>query len=126
MSKAEYCVTCTQFLNDHLPYPECSDFCPKRLVDYHEVVKQVAQLCKDTMAGKLVSCPKCHRVAVFWNAKGESGESCWECVACNTVYPTEYSLIVAECDAIRQKSVRSVNNLAATKYDGNQYNSGLG
>ena len=61
--------------------------------------ERASQLRKDAMAGKLQLCPKCQKVAVFWNSKGENGEGCWECVACGTEYSTEYSLITAECNA---------------------------
>ena len=68
--------------------------------------ERAAQLRKDTLAGKLHECPKCHKVSVFWNALGKNGEGCFECLSCGKVYVTEYDLFVAECNARNEEKFR--------------------
>ncbi len=78
----------------------------ERLKELKQDYERASQICKDAVAGKLQKCPKCRKMAIFWNPKGESEEGCWECLACGMVYPTEYSLIVAVCNARNEEKFK--------------------
>ena len=78
----------------------------KRLEELRRDFERAAQLRKDALAGKLQECPKCHKVAVFWNTLGQHGEGCFECLSCGEVYLTEYDLSVAECNTRNEEKYK--------------------
>ena len=78
----------------------------ERLAALRRDIERAAQLRKNALAGKLQECPKCHKVAVFWNTRGHNGEGCFECLSCGKVYLTEYHLSVGECNARNEEKYR--------------------
>jgi uncharacterized protein (DUF983 family) len=61
------------------------------------------QIRNSAKIGKLESCPKCKKIALFWNHLNEGR---WECLACGKYYDTEYSLIAAECNARNEEKYK--------------------
>jgi hypothetical protein len=78
----------------------------ERLARLRRDVERAAQLRKNALAGKLQECPKCHKIAVFWNAHGQNGEGCFECLSCGKVYLSEYDLSIAECNARNEEKYK--------------------
>lgn len=84
----------------------------ERLEGLRKDAERAAQIREHAMAGKLEKCPKCQKVALSWNSHGQSGEGCWECLACGNVYSTEYSLLAAECNARNEGKYKDSQTLS--------------
>jgi hypothetical protein len=68
---SEKCRTCTRFLNDQLPKPDCYDFCPKlnslKEDEVNTTIKTIDDKLKNSFDTALRICPECGKKSLFWN-----------------------------------------------------------
>lgn len=93
-----HCRTCTQFLNDTLPYDNCYISCPQN--NPIQEINDSLSLNTEQKA-RLTICPKCSKQSLFWNKFG----LIYECLnpQCNKTY-TVASLITAQINAEMERN----------------------